>query len=160
MKEHIKDYRARLEKEIGEYLALPAGERSAKAIDGMLDCWEHIREVEKHMCGSGEAERLTAADLEAWNAKMKNVDGTRGGHWTVAQTSDVAAAMGIRFDRVTPEEWNATMNMMFSDYYPAAARFGVEKPDFYAELAKDFLFDPDGGEPEEKLAEYYRGIVG
>jgi hypothetical protein len=31
--------------------------------------------------------------------------------------------------------------------------------EFYAQLAKDFLFDKDGGEPMMKLAEYYHGIV-
>ena len=51
------------------------------------------------------------------------------------------------------------MNMMYSDYFPTAARFGIDKPEFYAELARDFLLDPDGGGGLKKLTEYYRGIV-
>ena len=55
---------------------------------------------------------------------------------------------------------NATMNMMYSDYYNTAMKFGVCTPEFFGELAKEFLFDMDGPAPKEKLAAYYRGIVG
>lgn len=161
MKAHIQDYRARLEKEIAEYLALPASEKSARAVDGMLSCWEHIRSVERCLCGSEGHQNapLSAADLTAWNSRMDNADGTRGGHWTISQTSGAAQSVGVAFEHITPEAWNTTMNMMYSDYYPTAEAYGTDQPEFYAQLAKDFLFDKDGGEPLKKLAEYYREIV-
>lgn len=157
MKRHLKDYKARLEKEIGEYMALPASERSAKAIDGMLACWTHIDEAERYVCGKSDT--LSAAELSEWIDHMQNADGTHGGHWDIAQTSAVAESIGIKPDMIPPHAWNAAMNMMYSDYFPTAARFGIDKPEFYAELARDFLLDPDGGGGMKKLAEYYRGIV-
>ena len=71
----------------------------------------------------------------------------------------VAAAMDVRFEHISAWCWNATMNMMYSDYYNTAMKFGVCTPEFFGELAKEFLFDKDGPEPKEKLAAYYRGIV-
>ena len=52
-----------------------------------------------------------------------------------------------------------TMNMMYSDYYDVARKFGVNAPEFYAELARAFLMDKDGPGPEEKLCAYYRCIA-
>ena len=51
------------------------------------------------------------------------------------------------------------MNMMFSDYYNTAMKFGVATPEFFGELAKEFLFDKDGPDPKEKLSAYYYSIV-
>lgn len=104
MKAHIQDYRARLEKELVEYLALPASEKSAKAVDGMLSCWEHIRSVERCLCGDAghQSVVLSAADLTAWNSRMDNADGTRGGHWTISQTSGAAQSVGVAFEHITP----------------------------------------------------------
>ena len=52
------------------------------------------------------------------------------------------------------------MNMMYSDYCAVAKKFGLDRPDFYAELAKAFLNDKDfGGEPEEKVFLYYKCIA-
>lgn len=38
-------------------------------------------------------------------------------------------------------------------------KYGVDRTEFYADLAKAFLFDKDGPAPSEKLAEYYHEIV-
>ena len=51
------------------------------------------------------------------------------------------------------------MNMMYSDYFGAASKFGVAKPAFFAELARDFLWDKDAGGPAAKLSGYYNGVV-
>ena len=51
------------------------------------------------------------------------------------------------------------MNMMYSDYYGVAAKYGLDRPEFYADLAKAFLMDKDAGGPEEKMAGYYHGVV-
>ena len=51
------------------------------------------------------------------------------------------------------------MNMMYSDYYGVAAKYGLDRPEFYADLAKAFLDDKDAGGPEQKIAAYYHGIA-
>ena len=102
---------------------------------------------------------FTEDDAKAWTARMKNADGTTGPHWTMEQTTAVAESMGIQASVVPRWAWGVTMNMMYSDYYAVAMEFGVNRPEFYAALAKAFLMDKDGPEPEEKLCAYYKYIV-
>jgi hypothetical protein len=50
--------------------------------------------------------------------------------------------------------------MKYSDYCKVAQKYGVDRPEFYADMAKAFLKDKDfHGEPEEKLYLYYKCIV-
>ena len=102
---------------------------------------------------------FTEDDAKAWTARMKNADGTTGPHWTMEQTTAVAESMGIQASVVPRWAWGVTMNMMYSDYYDVAMEFGVNRPEFYAALAKAFLMDKDGPEPEEKLCAYYKHIA-
>ena len=93
-----------------------------------------------------------------WAEHMQNADGSTGPHWTMEQTSAVADASGAGKD-IPHWVFGVTMNMMYSDYYDVARKFGVNVPEFYAELARAFLMDKDGPGPEEKLCAYYRCIV-
>lgn len=102
---------------------------------------------------------FTEDDAKAWTARMKNADGTTGPHWTMEQTTAVAESMGIQASVVPRWAWGVTMNMMYSDYYAVAMEFGVNRPEFYAALAKAFLLDKDGPGPERKLMEYYEHIA-
>ena len=108
---------------------------------------------------AGHGERLTDDELRAWLQHMDNADGSTGQHWTKDQTASIAAAIGVPFDHVTAEEFCAAMNMMYSDYYSVGVKYGVDRTEFYADLAKAFLFDKDGPAPSEKLAEYYHEVV-
>lgn len=108
---------------------------------------------------AGHGERLTGDELHAWLHRMDNADGTTGQHWTEDQTGSIARVIGVSFDHVTPSEFCAAMNMMYSDYYPVGVKYGVDRAEFYADLAKAFLFDKDGPAPAEKLAEYYHKVV-
>ena len=110
---------------------------------------DHFREPTKMM-------EFTENDAKAWTARMENEDGTTGPHWTMGQTDAVATASGIHVDK--PTFW-ACLNMMYSDYYSVAAKYGLDRPEFYADLAKAFLMDKDAGGPEEKMAGYYNGVV-
>ena len=110
----------------------------------------------RRMDGHDEAEGFTEDDAKAWTAKMENEDGTTGPHWTMGQTDAVANITGVN---MKPCIWNTAMNMMYSDYYSVAAKYGLDRPEFYADLAKAFLIDKDAGGPEEKMAGYYHGIV-
>ena len=55
--------------------------------------------------------------LEKALCKMKNEDGTTGGHWDVSTTTQVANNNGIVFEKFNEYDWNYVMNMFYSDYY-------------------------------------------
>lgn len=154
--ETVKSYKKRLGESIEKCMTeWSISERTAAAIDQMVQCWLHTDDMCKHL----SAGSFTAADAEAWTAGLVNDDGSTGGHWNISQTNSVAESTGLRFDHITPEEWNVTMNMMYSDYSGVANKYGVGMSDFYADMAKAFLFDKDGGAPEAKLSAYFEGIV-
>ena len=113
---------------------------------------DHFRESTKMM-------EFTEEDAKAWTARMKNADGSTGPHWTMEQTTAVAESMGIQAPVAPRWAWGVTMNMMYSDYYPVAVEFGLNRPEFYAALAKAFLLDKDGPGPEQKLMAYYEHIA-
>lgn len=100
---------------------------------------------------------VTIDQAMRWMERMENADGSAGPHWTMEQAAAVADSLGIR--GVEPWAWAAAMNMAYSDYYPVAVDFGLNRPDFYAALAKAFLLDKDGPGPEEKLLRYYEHVV-
>ena len=104
---------------------------------------DHFREAAKMM-------EFTREDAEKWVSHMENEDGTTGAHWTMGQTDAVANVAGVHEKSCV---WWAAMNMMYSDYY------GLDRPEFYADLAKAFLMDKDAGGAEAKMAGYYHGIV-
>ena len=158
MKDYINGLYARLE-ELSEKPLTLGHIEEADAVAGLL-CrlhkldgmyGDHFRESTKMM-------NFTREDAEAWAAKMQNADGSTGAHWTMEQTSAVADASGAGHN-IPHWVFGVTMNMMYSDYYEVARKFGVNVPEFYAELARAFLMDKDGPGPEEKLCAYYRGIV-
>ena len=154
-KEHIKNYKERLEKGICEYMQNPISERSADAVKTMLKCWEHVDNLQKSM----ECQELTKEQAIKWNAGMLNADGSMGGHWTMEETTSVAEQKGIKFEHIPYYAWNVAMNMMYSDYCYVADKYGVGTVDFYADMAKAFLFDKDGGQPMEKISAYYYAIA-
>ena len=156
MKDKLKAYKEKLEQGIAEYMMNPVSERSASAVKGMVECWAAIDEMEHCVCHST---KLTQSEAEKWVTHMANDDGTMGEHWTMDQTTAVADGIGIAFDHISPWCWWVTMNMMYSDYCAVADKYGVGTVEFYADLAKAFLFDKDASGAKEKLAAYYYGIV-
>ncbi len=152
----VKDYKERLEESIEKCMTeWNISERSASAIDQMVQCWLHISK----MCEHTENAALTPEETRKWVAGLENEDGSSGGHWNIAQTNSAAESIGVRFEHITPEEWNLAMNMMYSDYCGVANKYGVGMSDFFAEMAKAFLFDKDAGSPKAKLEGYYKGVV-
>lgn len=126
-----------------------------KGIRRMLEVYEKLEALEQEIMGAG----LTCEEAKCWVAHMKNEDGTEGAHWTMVQTTDVAERVDVVFEHIRDYEWWAAMNMVYSDYSGVANKYGVSTGEFYADLAKAFLFDKDGGKPEHKLAAYYHGIA-
>lgn len=154
MKDHLNDYKTKVEKALCEYMTeMPVNERSAVTIHAMFKA---LRDVERRMA---MAHTFTADDAHKWAEYMVNDDGTTGAHWTIEQTSAVAESVGVMFTHITDWCWWITLNMMYSDYSKVAEKYGVGTAEFYADMAKSFLFDPDGPGPMEKLSGYYHGIV-
>ena len=83
---------------------------------------------------------LTHDEAEEWCDSMVNADGTKGAHWTMEQTEQVASQRGITCDKT--DFW-AVMNMMYSDFNKVAKNHAVDTPGFYADMAKAFLEDTD-----------------
>lgn len=126
------------------------------ALDNVCDMMDDMPEVRAE-----EARHLDRKEMTDWVKDMKNADGSTGAHWSKDQTTSVGKSSGIDFDSgaVSPECWYVALNMMHSDYSPTATKYGLDRPDFYAALAKDFLFDKDGGGAKAKLEGYYSGVV-
>jgi len=87
---------------------------------------------------------------------MEDKDGVKGGAYSWHQAQQYGRNMGITGEERLLEFY-AAMNAMESDFRQAGKKFGVDKPEFYACLAKLWLEDPDA--VDNKAEEYYRHIV-
>ena len=81
--------------------------------------------------------------------EMVNEDGTKGGHWSLEQTTSVAKQSDIQFEKFNEYDWCYVMNMMYSDYYGAVPN----DISTYVKLSKKFLEDKDS--KEGKAYSYY-----
>ena len=108
----------------------------------------------------GKPEMFSHKDMETWKSMMKNEDGTRGEHFRKEQVKHACQQAGIDCEEFGEDVFCLAMNMMYSDYCKVAKKYGVDMPEYYADLAKAFLRDKDfDGKPEEKLYLYYKAIV-
>lgn len=154
----MKEYIEKLYTKLREAMEKPVTLGSAEEV-GMYA--KTIRRLEKLDCreeepDAAEFDRETAMQ---WAERMQNADSSTGPHWTMEQTTAVAESMGIQEPVIPRWAWGVAMNMMYSDYYPVAVEFGLNRPEFYAALAKAFLLDKDGPGPERKLMKYYEHVV-
>ena len=104
---------------------------------------------------SGEEQELTKRDITEWLKGMKNVDGSKGAHWSMEQTEQIRKQHNIECD---PVDFSIAMNMFYSDFCGVAKKMNVNNGQFYALMAKAFLDDEDSA-VEDKLAAYYFAIV-
>ena len=156
-KEH---YIEELHRQLQEIMERPVTLGRAEEVTVYVDAICALGKLgEDHLRGAAKEPDFTEADAKAWAARMQNADGTTGPHWTMEQTTAVAESMGIQPDKIPRWAWGVAMNMMYSDYYDVAMQYGVNRPEFYAALAKAFLCDKDGPGPERKLMEYYEHVV-
>lgn len=108
----------------------------------------------------GKPKMFSHKDMETWKSMMKNDDGTRGVHFRGEQVKHACQQAGIDCEEFGEDIFCLAMNMMYSDYCKVAKKYGVDMPEYYADLAKAFLRDKDfDGKPEEKLYLYYKAIV-
>lgn len=91
-----------------------------------------------------------------WVESMEDASGVKGGAYTWHQAQQYGRNMGITGEERLVEFY-AAMNAMQSDYWQVAKKFGVDKPEFYACMAKAFIEDPDA--VDDKVAMYYECIA-
>ena len=152
MTEKIKAYKAKLCGALEACMAEPVCSRSVGSCTMLMDA---LCKADKITMES-EASTFTEDDARRWIEHMENDDGSMGAHWTLEQTTAVANSIGVHVD---PWIWFAALNMEYSDNFDVAQKYGLDRPEYYADLAKAFLFDKDGGGPVLKIAGYYHGIV-
>lgn len=136
-----------------------ARRRSMRTGRFIRDSYDSRRDYEEDM-EYDRGEKLSRSDMEHWKRTMSNEDGTKGAHFSTAEAMEAARMAKVNVDKYGQDVFCMTMNMMYSDYMPAASKYGVNRPEFYADLAKNFLDDKDfDGEGAEKLMIYYKTIV-
>lgn len=152
MTDKIKAYKAKLCEALEACMAEPVSSRSVGSCTMLMDA---LCKADK-ITMEPEASTFTEDDARRWTEHMENDDGSMGAHWTLEQTTAVANSIGVHVD---PWIWFAALNMEYSDNFDVAQKYGLDRPEYYADLARAFLFDKDGGGPEAKIAGYYHGIV-
>ena len=156
----MQEYIEKLHKELHEIMERPVTLGRAEEVMVYADTICALHKLgDDHFRESTKMMKFTEDDAKEWTARMENTDGSTGPHWTMEQTTAIADSMGIPEHEIPRWAWGVTMNMMYSDYYPVAVEFGLNRPEFYAALAKAFLLDKDGPGPERKLMEYYEHIA-
>lgn len=109
----------------------------------------------------GEEEyKLSKQEMKDWEKELENTDGSKGAHFDKEQIDQTAMQIGI-----DPKEFGEGVlclmtNVMYSDYCGVAKKFGVDRIEYYIELAKAFLKDKDfDGDGAEKAYLYYTFIA-
>lgn len=119
---------------------------------------EHHEDTDRMQMGGSEGEeghqKLDKRTAMEWVNRMENSDKSRGEHFTMEQTERVRKNKGWECD---PVEFWVAMNAMWSDGAQTARKFGVDKLEYWAERAKEFLDDEDA--VPDKMAKYYKYIV-
>ena len=117
----------------------------------------HSKEHMQYGHGEGEEEEeseFSEQMAHKWTKGMKGAGGSKGAHWTKEQTRAVMTQHGIVCD---PIKFYAVMNAMYADYSQVAKTFDIDRPEFYAMMAKAWLEDPDA--EEDKATLYFKYIV-
>lgn len=161
-------YRERMDKERREGSDRREPEFRRRMYDGRQRPMDHYgEEDEDDMSGSfrhskakghvpeENEEELTEERVRKWVNGMKNGDGKTGAHYQMDQAELLRANHCPQCDKL--EFWGC-INMMHSDYYEVAKRLNVDRPEFYANMAKAFLMDKDA--PDNKLAMYITYVAG
>ena len=103
----------------------------------------------------GDDEHLTAEEAEEWVRGMQSEDGKKGGRWELQDIRRYAENYGVRPDEVV--EFYAVLNALATDYGKVAKKFGVDRMEYWAEMAKAFMHDKDAHPGKVKL--YYECIA-
>ncbi len=66
-----------------------------------------------------------------------------GEKWTMEEAKGMGDKVGIDFDKVSKCEFYLVLNMIYSDYFKLAHKYGLPEV-FYGEMAKAWFDDEDG----------------
>lgn len=103
----------------------------------------------------GDGEHLTREEAEEWVEGMQSEDGKPGPRWPMHEIERYAGNFGVQGDEII-EFW-AVINALYSDYCKVARKYGVDKVEFWADLAKAFIRDKDAEPGKVRL--YYECIA-
>lgn len=94
-----------------------------------------------------------SAPVDEYTARMwvQKMDG--GEHFKMEQADQLRTSICPDCHRM---EWYVAINAMYSDHCETAKKINMDKPEFYAHLAKDFLMDSDA--KPHKLRRYMESI--
>ena len=110
--------------------------------------------------GDDMDEKLTKAEMKEWEKDLVNDDGTHGAHFQPEQIDQVAKQIGVNPDEFQEGLLALMVNVKYSDYCAVAKKYGVDRLDFYIDMAKAFLKDKDfDGDGAEKAFLYYEFIA-
>lgn len=115
--------------------------------------FEHPRQIGFQ---SKDQQGLDKETVMEWVEEMEDGEGVKGGKYTWHQAQQYAMNKGITGQQRMLEFYWA-MNAMYTDFHEAGKKFGVDKPEFYACLAKLFIEDPDA--VDNKVEEYVKHVV-
>lgn len=149
-------YRERMEKEEhegGRKHRQMDRRRNEEDEDDLSGSFRH-RETSGHVSEKG-TEELTEEKVKKWVNGMQGSDGKTGAHYQMDQAELLRANYCPQCDKL---EFYGCINMIYSDYSEVAKRYSVDRPEFYAHMAKAFLMDKDA--EEGKLAKYMRYVAG
>ena len=106
-----------------------------------------------------ECEPITLEEAREWVRGMHNTDPQRphGEGWSVDEVREIAKAKGMPTKGQEVVDLYAAMNMMYSDYYEVAKKFGCANDEFFLCMALAFIEDEDA--EEEKVSRYYEFIT-
>lgn len=139
---------------MGGRITIPNIEREMQQL--LTEGWM-CRDTLKELVLLGEAMELlgetgrefTEADARKWVSHMDPP-----ARWTMEQTTAVMRQHGYEH---RPCVFYAVMNMLWSDYGKTVTKYGVDRADFWAEMANDWINDPDS--ESMKTGRYWRDIV-
>jgi len=104
------------------------------------------------MIGGMENDMSASVDEHTAKKWVRKMDG--GEHFQPEQIEPLRQTM---CPDCSKWEWYTAMNAMYSDHCETAKKLGMDKPDFYVHLAKDFLMDSDA--KPHKLRRYMEHIA-
>lgn len=102
-----------------------------------------------------EEHPLNEMQVKKWLKTMQNKDGTMGAHFGKDSAETIRGAHCPKCDEL---EFYAAINMIYSNYCKVAKDMGVDRPEFYAFMAKAFLEDKNA--EDDKLLKYMRHVAG
>lgn len=123
----------------------------------MYGIWNHGDESK--MKEKMKPKNLDDKEYDKWMEEMEGADGTKGPMWNEEETTSLAKKVGVDFNKFSKKAYQTAVNMMYSDYCEVLEKYGINKPEVYAALAKAFLDDEDSIKGGEKLSAYYEYIV-